>query len=97
MTWANVFKIAPIILLGLALPSGSAAAKTAALRLASAPVAFEMRDVEYLQVAGRTFQATVYQPEGSGPFPVMLDVHGGAWVREDVSRDEVAAGDVLTA
>ncbi len=34
------------------------------------------------------FRATVYQPEGSGPFPVILDVHGGAWVREDVSRDE---------
>ncbi len=51
-------------------------------------MAFQMRDVEYLQVDGKTFRATVYQPEGSGPFPVILDVHGGAWVREDVSRDE---------
>src|SRR5436853_335266 len=23
--------------------------------------------------------ATVYQPRGTGPFPAVLDVHGGAW------------------
>jgi acetyl esterase len=59
-----------------------------ALNLASAPVAFSTRDVDYLQKDGTTFQATIYQPEGSGPFPAILDVHGGAWVREDVRRDE---------
>ena len=101
MAWWRVFSIPAIILLGLALLSGQAAAPSSSpktslpaaahargLRLASAPVALQMRDVEYLQVDGKTFQATVYQPEGSGPFPVILDVHGGAWVREDVSRDE---------
>jgi acetyl esterase/lipase len=101
MAWWSVFSIPAIILLGLALLSGQAAAQSSSpktslpaaahargLRLASAPVALQMRDVEYLQVDGKTFQATVYQPEGSGPFPVILDVHGGAWVREDVSRDE---------
>jgi acetyl esterase len=66
----------------------TAAANSGGLRLANSPVAFRTRDVEYLQVNGKTFQATIYQPEGSGPFPVILDVHGGAWVREDVSRDE---------
>lgn len=62
----------------------------ATLRLASEPVAFRTHDVEYLQVAGEAFQATIYQPEGSGPLPAILDVHGGAWVREDVRRDEHA-------
>lgn len=97
----SVLGIPAIALLGLFLLSSKAAAQsspsktlpaananTGGLRLASAPVAFQMRDVEYLQVDGKTFQATVYQPEGSGPFPVILDVHGGAWVREDVGRDE---------
>jgi acetyl esterase len=100
MTRRSVFSIPAIILFGLALmlgraaaqPSSSktptAAANAAGLRLASASVGFHARDVEYLQVDGKTFQATVYQPEGSGPFPVILDIHGGAWVREDVSRDE---------
>ena len=100
MTRRSIFSIPAIILFGLALLLGAAAqsssvktlhaatANTGGLRLASTPVAFQMRDVAYLQVDGKTFQATVYQPEGLGPFPVILDVHGGAWVREDVSRDE---------
>jgi len=101
MTRRSVFSIPAIILFGLALLLGKAAAQsspsknlptatanTGGLRLASAAVGFQTRDVEYLQVDGKSFQATVYQPEGSGPFPMILDVHGGAWVREDVSRDE---------
>jgi acetyl esterase/lipase len=55
------------------------------------------RDVDYLQVDGKTFQATVYQPGGTGPFPAILDVHGGAWVREDVRRDEHALMDTALA
>jgi acetyl esterase/lipase len=55
--------------------------------LASEPLAVQTRDVDYLQVDGKTFQATIYQPEGPGPFPTILDVHGGAWVSEKVRRD----------
>jgi acetyl esterase/lipase len=73
------------------------AAATSALRLASEPVAFRTQDVDYLQVDGKAFQATIYQPAGSGPFPAILDVHGGAWVREDVSRDEHALMDKALA
>lgn len=104
------FNLSAITMLGVALLSGQAAAQlsspetslpTAAtargLRLASQPVAFHTRDVDYLQVDGKMFQATVYQPEGSGPFPAILDVHGGAWVREDVSRDEHALLDKALA
>jgi acetyl esterase/lipase len=69
-------------------PQPSAAASSRALRLTSEPVAIHTRDVEYLQVDGQAFKATIYQPEGPGPFPAILDVHGGAWVREDVRRDE---------
>jgi acetyl esterase len=61
-----------------------------ALRLATEPAAVHTADVDYLQVDGKAFQATIYQPEGPGPFPAILDVHGGAWVREDVRRDEHA-------
>lgn len=49
---------------------------------------FHAWDVDYLHVAEKTFQATIYQPEGAGPFPVIVDVHGGAWVRDDICRDE---------
>lgn len=74
-----------------------AGASVQGLRLASEPMAFHTRDVDYLQVDGKTFQATVYQPEGPGPFPAILDVHGGAWVREDVRRDEHALMDKALA
>ena len=33
----------------------------------------------YIQDGEESFKARIYQPEGAGPFPVLLDVHGGAW------------------
>src|SRR5216683_316795 len=77
--------------------SSSPVVSSRALRLASEPVAFHTRDVDYLQVDGKTFQATIYQPDGPGPFPAILVVHGGAWVREDVHRDEHALMDKALA
>ncbi len=32
---------------------------------------------------GRELKARVYQPQGPGPFPVLLDLHGGAWNDKD--------------
>ncbi len=39
----------------------------------------EVFDREYLRHGDETFLATIYQPEGEGPFPMLLGVHGGAW------------------
>ena len=33
--------------------------------------------------AGRMLMARIYQPNGPGPFPTVLDLHGGAWNRKD--------------
>jgi acetyl esterase/lipase len=33
--------------------------------------------------AGRMLMARVYQPKGQGPFPTVLDLHGGAWNNKD--------------
>jgi acetyl esterase/lipase len=38
--------------------------------------------------AGRELLARVYQPQGAGPFPVLLDLHGGAWNRKDRKAEE---------
>jgi acetyl esterase len=40
-------------------------------------------DVEYRRDPVRTLLARIYQPQGGGPFPVLLDVHGGAWNDQD--------------
>ena len=57
-------------------------------------------DVEFRKIPTRTLMARVYQPQGEGPFPVILDLHGGAWNDKDrlanVPMDEnVAASGVL--
>src|SRR6478672_876239 len=38
--------------------------------------------------AGRVLMARIYQPAGSGPFPVVLDLHGGAWNAKDRHAEE---------
>jgi acetyl esterase len=49
---------------------------------------------------GRQLMARVYRPEGPGPFPTVLDLHGGAWRRKDRLAEEpmdraIAASGVL--
>jgi acetyl esterase/lipase len=40
-------------------------------------------DTEFRRTPTRTLMARVYQPNGAGPFPVLLDLHGGAWNNQD--------------
>src|SRR5262245_56768143 len=52
---------------------------------------FELKvsDVELRRTtAGRQLMARIYQPQGPGPFPVLLDLHGGAWRRKDRFAEE---------
>jgi acetyl esterase len=61
----------------------------------------EVKDVEYQQQAGKAWLARVYRPVGAGPFPTLVDVHGGAWNNGDRTNDTqmnqaLAASGVLT-
>jgi acetyl esterase/lipase len=38
--------------------------------------------------AGRMLMARIYRPDGPGPFPTMLDLHGGAWNGKDRTAEE---------
>jgi acetyl esterase/lipase len=38
--------------------------------------------------AGRMLMARVYRPAGAGPFPAILDLHGGAWNTKDRFAEE---------
>jgi acetyl esterase len=61
------------------------------------------RDVEYQRQAGKAWMARIYQPKGTGPFPTIVDVHGGAWHNGDrtnnagVDRALAAKGIVVAA
>ena len=41
----------------------------------------DIADVEYLRHGDTPLLARLFKPRGSGPFPIMIELHGGAWVR----------------
>ena len=66
---------------------------------------FDVRVFEetYLSNEHGDWPVRVYQPQGPGPFPALLDVHGGAWTRghyhnnEDVDNALAATGVLVAA
>jgi acetyl esterase len=55
----------------------------------AAKLDIEVSEVPFRRTAkGRQLMARVYKPQGTGPFPVVLDLHGGAWNNKDRSANE---------
>jgi len=55
----------------------------------AAKLDIKVSEVPFRKTArGRQLMARIYQPEGKGPFPVVLDLHGGAWNNKDRSANE---------
>ena len=49
----------------------------------------KVTEVEFRRnAAGRMLMARIYQPVGAGPFPTVLDLHGGAWNGKDRRAEE---------
>ena len=49
----------------------------------------DVSELEYRRNAsGRSLLARVYQPRGAGPFPTVLDLHGGAWNAKNRGAEE---------
>jgi hypothetical protein len=40
---------------------------------------FDVEDVEYLRHGDKPLLARVHKPRGEGPFPALVECHGGAW------------------
>jgi len=47
----------------------------------------DVEDVEYLRHGDRPLLARIYRPRGEGPFPLIVDLHGGAWCKKDRTSD----------
>jgi len=46
-----------------------------------------MRDVVYDQAAGETLRLDAVVPDGAGPFPILILIHGGGWTGGDKGGD----------
>jgi len=86
--------------LGVAGAAGIKASPAAAYDPA-AKLDIKVTEVEFRRTAkGRQLMARIYQPQGKGPFPTVLDLHGGAWNNKDRHAEEpmdraIAASGVL--
>jgi acetyl esterase/lipase len=49
----------------------------------------DVQDIEYLRHGNVSLQARVFKPRGKGPFPLIVEMHGGAWCRGDRLGDTV--------
>jgi acetyl esterase/lipase len=63
---------------------------------------FTTEDTPYLRAGGVDLMATLYRPDGPGPFPAVLEVHGGAWTGGDRFNnrsiaEDLAANGILVA
>jgi acetyl esterase len=78
--------IAPVVgsRLAWAADKGAKAGYDPAAKLEITVSEVEMRR----NTAGRMLIARIYQPKGSGPFPTVLDLHGGAWNAKDRHAEE---------
>src|SRR2546427_10975730 len=68
----------------------------------STTCAIDIEDVEYLRHGDTPMLARLFKPRGSGPFPIMVELHGGAWVRGDrlngnASNEALAKHGVIVA
>lgn len=54
---------------------------------------FTTEDFDYLRHGDTALKLRLFRPAGDGPFPVVVDLHGGAWNKGDLTtcrdRDEV--------
>ncbi len=49
---------------------------------------YDVSDVEYLRHGNKPLLARIYIPHGTGPFPAVIHLHGGAWCQFDRTRDQ---------
>lgn len=53
-------------------------------------------DIEYARVDGESLQLDACVPEGEGPFPIAILIHGGGWGGGDKAREYVPPTEQLT-
>src|SRR6266850_1227141 len=94
-------KVTAVSAAGIPIVAGLAPRPAHAAYDPAAKFDLKVSEVEFRRnAAGRMLMARIYQPQGAGPFPTLLDLHGGAWNRKDRLAEEpmdraIAASGVL--
>src|SRR5882762_5858785 len=50
---------------------------------------FDVEDIEYLRHGDKPLLARVFKPRGEGPFPALVECHGGAWCLSDRTTEKL--------
>src|SRR5712692_1205147 len=50
---------------------------------------FDVEDMEYLRHGDKPLLARVFRPRGEGPFPALVECHGGAWCQSDRTTERL--------
>ena len=75
----------------------AALAQAARAEAFSGTYEFLVKDLVYLRHEGKQRLARLYQPAGKGPFPAVVQVHGGAWNNKDRTDGQNTALDLAAA
>jgi acetyl esterase len=49
----------------------------------------DIEDIEYLRHGDKPLLARLFKPRGTGPFPLVVEIHGGAWCNGDRLNDAI--------
>jgi len=52
---------------------------------------YNTTDLEFLRHGDRKLMARLFKPQGRGPFPAIIEVHGGAWCNGDLNECQIYA------
>src|SRR6266850_1928002 len=94
-------KVTAVSAAGIPIVAGLAPRPAHAAYDPAAKFDLKVSEVEFRRTSkGRQLMARIYQPQGAGPFPTLLDLHGGAWNNKDRLAEEpmdraIAASGVL--
>jgi acetyl esterase/lipase len=56
--------------------------------MSSQPFDYTVADFNYIEHEGKAQRLRLFMPVGAGPFPLVVDVHGGAWCNGDLKDCE---------
>lgn len=58
---------------------------------------FTTEDLAYLRHGDEALRLRLFRPLGTGPFPLVVDLHGGAWTAGDLEQSQARAEVMATA